>query len=783
MSSDNTDTVKEDNADNDKKAVAEIVTQSFPPSHILQDGRFIYLPPPTEMERSRFFERAIAKYGLLESDMAATAASATAKEQQQQQEKEKAAEEKEEEGGDAAKKDDTAPKVHPLALASARIQGSGMNELNRAINLSTLVNTGEYFGLTNIVDPTLDLGAAVPGKAEGGAATPAAPTAAAASDATTATTPVTGAAATGAASATSATATGAAGAPAVASTPTAAAAAANAANVTATNTQAQKDMQQEQRVKAAYILKRKRAVFDKASRVLQRHQARLEAAITAQAVPDKRLKQLRPQWRLVAPEHGTRAKPHAVRPTEVIAVDVDVYDPMMSGGAINSASLVGRLASQVPRYATIELTEEFCQKEKQQSAKANLKSENTNDHDDDTAVKKGEDDGDNDDKPNATIKKEDEEDSAMDIDVEDEATAEAKAKVKVESSDNTNTKSEGKSTENDTDGADNKEELSGWTIAEPFAIADPTLGKISTDFDPNKVTYLTLQFDIEKPSSGFCMSSCLEPMTTTMMEMIKEEAPATEDEQGSSEAKNTKDDDVKDKSSSKRELPDDEQVLVSLQHSLFCAKLFESIRKELMGEDNDENPSQQQQQQSSSSALQSQNQSVVWLTSESEENYLPPPSVMVQPATHNSGAALCVVHCHSSEVKVQMDCEYTLRAKLVEADEQQKSKENSQYKSTIANSDSGSQTPQQLSLLCRSLLLHAQEAYHKHSLQESFTAAQKQREEQERKLETEGKPMGLDRIQKKDARKQPKILQSVVGLGSKMLFEQRIRKSLVVSWW
>ena len=38
------------------------VIQSFPPSHILEDGRLIYLPPPNAVERSRFFERSIARH-------------------------------------------------------------------------------------------------------------------------------------------------------------------------------------------------------------------------------------------------------------------------------------------------------------------------------------------------------------------------------------------------------------------------------------------------------------------------------------------------------------------------------------------------------------------------------------------------------------------------------------------------------------------------------------------------------------------------------------------------
>ena len=39
--------------------IQQSATQSFPPSHILQDGRFIYLPEATDHERSVFLQRSI----------------------------------------------------------------------------------------------------------------------------------------------------------------------------------------------------------------------------------------------------------------------------------------------------------------------------------------------------------------------------------------------------------------------------------------------------------------------------------------------------------------------------------------------------------------------------------------------------------------------------------------------------------------------------------------------------------------------------------------------------
>jgi hypothetical protein len=286
------------------------------------------------------------------------------------------------------------------------------------------------------------------------------------------------------------------------------------------------------------------------------------------------------------------------------------------------------------------------------------------------------------------------------------------------------------------------------------------------------VTHLTLQFDIEKPSTGFSMSYCLEPMTTTSLEKKEESSDVTKKE----EENPTESNKDKKKSNGDRKLPEDEQVLVSLQHSLFCAKLFEAIRQEIMGDDIGDD-SQSNVQHHSQQRSPQPTDAVMWLSSESEENFLPPPAVMVQPtgpSTSPGAAALCVVHCHASEVKVQLDSEYTLRAKLVEAQDQRQPKNDATNKST------GSQSPEQLLLLCRSLLLHAQEVYHKHSLQESLRAAQIVREEEEKRLQDANKPKGLDRIQKKEVRAKPKILQAVVALGTKMLFEQRIRKVLLV---
>ena len=581
------------------------VTQSLAPSHILGDGRVVHLPPPTDRDRIHFFQRSIARHGLLKEDID------PAEKQEREDEEEKKKEERKEEA-----------KIHPLALASAKLQSDGVNELNRAINLSTLVATNEYFGLSNIVDPSLEI-SDQPKSSDKEESKPAKPAAL--------------------------------------------------------------EVEEEQRVKASYVLKRKRAQFAKACDTLKRHRKRLAAAIVAQDQPDRRLRQLRPQWRLVAPEHGTRALAHATRPTEVIACDVDVY---LKG------TVLGRLASRVPRYATMELRQEYSvQQDLDQWEKEHFSKRDEDAMEVETKESSSDDD--------------DEKPDRMDV-----ATDEIEGETTVHN-------------EKERD-ANEKEEPGTWTRAEPFAIADPALGKLDADFDPEKVAMLTLQFDIEKDSTGFCQSAFLEPMS-----IIAGSAKASK-------------------------YQEDEKVLVALQHSLFCAKLFESIRRELAPDT--EEIGQIRTANRNTSA---------WLSGESDNNFLPPPNMMT--GDKSSGlASLCVVHCHEGEVKVQLDCEYTLRVKLVAEKDKEKRKAGTEH--------SGSQTPAQLLALCRTLLLHAQETYHRHSVEE---------EEKERIKSEEKKGAKLGHVLKKvEEEEKPRILQSSVDLGCKILFERRIRKTLTdVNQW
>lgn len=278
------------------------------------------------------------------------------------------------------------------------------------------------------------------------------------------------------------------------------------------------------------------------------------------------------------------------------------------------------------------------------------------------------------------------------------------------------------------------------TKAEPFAIADPTLGKIDVDFDPDKVPLLTLSLEIEKSSTGFVQraslsSSFLKP----------------------------------DIQSGGTQLHPDERVIEALQHSLFCASLFESMRAEIIPSSSD--------LVSTLSSPQNQQKSVAWLSSEMEESFLPSISEMVGQKTARGGEALLlsVIHCHEGEVKVQLDEEYSITVKLIEAGTASAAADtnstvNGEEKRKLSKADSGSQSTSQLKTLCRTLLLHSQSLYHDHCI--------KTRARQSSEVRTETNlANGLARKNKASSTS-PQILQSCVGLGCKLIFERKVRMVL-----
>eukprot|EP00532_Pseudo-nitzschia_australis_P009028 CAMPEP_0168169586 /NCGR_PEP_ID=MMETSP0139_2-20121125/3719_1 /TAXON_ID=44445 /ORGANISM="Pseudo-nitzschia australis, Strain 10249 10 AB" /LENGTH=309 /DNA_ID=CAMNT_0008087019 /DNA_START=138 /DNA_END=1068 /DNA_ORIENTATION=- len=210
----------------------------------------------------------------------------------------------------------------------------------------------------------------------------------------------------------------------------------------------------------------------------------------------------------------------------------------------------------------------------------------------------------------------------------------------------------------------------------------------------------------------------------------------------------------------------DEELLISLQHSLFCANLFESMRSELDPDTTSGNNNERRGNSFSVRRPKKALQSMAWLASEVKKK----------------------------EVKVQLDSEYQLCLKLVEANLEQTIASSSSSSSSQRKKErdgkvgrgskdresSGSQSPARLHAFCRALLLYAQDVYHRHSLY----LHEREKKMREDEIAKGDKPRGLARIKKEDAPEKARILQSCVSLGSKMLFEQRIRKAISnVSEW
>ena len=481
----------------------------------------------------------------------------------------------------------------------------------------------------------------------------------------------------------------------------------------------------------------------------------------------------------------------------------------MGGSSSNSnskISLAGRLASRVPRFATIELRDNFKLQERKDQDRYENQDENTEEEKGSKDEKKEKDINDSSDTATTEKTKVSKESPSRDQEMKDVGEDEQKDRK------NDNKKDGGSPNKKDGDSSNKRDnddvvmqdatsEENGndasskgitkeieddafaakWTRAEPFALADPTLGRVIENFDPSKIPMLNLQLDIQKSATGFLQSACLEPMTT----ISSSSSSSSRSSHPSAKEGTTT---VSSEKSSDAATNGDEELLISLQHSLFCANLFESMRSEL-DPDSTSGNNDRRGGNSFSARRPKTLQSMAWLASESEENYLAPPSFLVGSNLGRGLAALSVVHCHEGEVKVQLDSEYQLCLKLVEANAEEtiaspsqlrKEKESKVGGSFEDRKNSGSQSPAQLHAFCRALLLYAQDVYHRHSLY----LHEREKKKREDEIAKGDGPRGLARIKKEDAPEKARILQSCVSLGSKMLFEQRIRKALSrVSEW
>lgn len=685
----------------------------IPPSHILSDGRYVHLPPPTINEQSAYFERAVASHGLISIDDNNDGGDGRRKKtgRQNSKKRRRAAEDGEEVG----KKDDdddnngaaksSTPFVHPLAIASARLRAHGIDELSKAINLGGLVMGGEYFGLSNIVANADRSAAGKPSPNGDDDETKKKKT-----DSTIKTAKIE-------------------------STNS------SSSSSTSSNNNGTIILDEitsiDQRLRSSYILDRRQLQYTTASTSLTRHARLLLSSIAAARIVDGRLRSLRHRWTMAVPDHGTSVNAGPVRPSETVAVDVEVYnrrrDGLVGGGSSNAAAAattMGSIAKRVPRYATLELNDEYDIVPDIVSLRTRIR----NVIDSLSQQQMGDDQGTDD----------------MEVDDNNNDDEYKKKKIPPPSS----------------LGNNNAELVSCKTKAEPYAVAaTPTLGRMDSNNnldDPNKVPLLTLLFEIEKPSTGFVERATL----------------------------SSNNNDGGDSSLDHHHTQPDEYVIESLQHSLFCASFFECIRAEIIP------TSSTTQQQQSYSQQQQKHKSFAWLSSEMEESFLPPPSLMAGDNTNNS-QQLCVIHCHEGEFKVQLDAEYSLTVKLIEAgtaaaigtinDTVDSNKtSDTTTGSTVqqlndcssSNNDgmnriSGSQSPTQLKTLCRTLLLHSQSLYHDHCMR-----ANKEGRSIDPSTTQNEVPADVLFARKKSETKYsstPNILQNCVTLGCKIVLEKKVR--------
>lgn len=467
-------------------------------SHILPDGTFVNLPKPTQRERANFFARSIANYKLI-----------SARQDNDNGVKVEGEEEgggggiagkKENENGDREQKG--ADYVHPLAVASARLQGVGVAELSKAVNLSSLVGTnsshdeGCYFTLANVIDDdAAALAAAATHRREMDVRKNSGDDkdSAAISDSKK--------------DEVSANAGNNDGG------------AANFSNKTVED--ATRKLKQDRKLRAQYLLKRKRLSYAKtisandkkihpwsAADVLELHAKRLKSQLKRQRVVDRRLLDLRKKWKLSLPDHGTRVVAPA-RPQEIVAVDLKVYSSLTQHDSLdvtpsnvyllrheqelqrrqqqaNSIEATTAMNKMVPYYATIELDDEIdaAAVEALLLSRKNCKNQADNM-------------GSN---------------SVQSVDALDQKR---------------------------------KKDISKATRAEPLYTSSQISSRaISSNEDITTSQQLTLLVCIEKESTGFSKS----------VRLLTEK------------------------------LDDDDMSIVSLQHSLFCSSLFDCIRTEIARE-------------------------------------------------------------------------------------------------------------------------------------------------------------------------------------------------------
>ena len=771
----------------------EFESLSKPPSSVLEDGRFVYLPP---LNQNTFFSRSVAKFNLVNAEGSTSTTSSSSPYSTDDNSHKKVSVDNDnnmdvdvndsslDSNQNQVSKDTSTsssssspPQIHPIQIASARIHTLGISELSKVINLSSLIQSNEYFGLTSVFDKSTLMNNNKNNNNDPVSSTSSTSIPPTKSTETTSTK----------IQSSVRNNDGTTNKLLISSNDT------NTKNITKNEKDIivqQKDEEKttqmkEQILRSEYILKRKQLQYESSYTSLQSHYKRLKVLTTTQHTLDTRLLELRKRWRLNVPNHGVHVQ-YPIQPTDVIAVDVDIYASRNDEEEVyyigSKSNDKNSRKAKVPRFATIELSNDYNIQEQMKRRHSHHHHHHKRHH-------------------------------SHSHDHHDNHIQEEKIKDHNQAQ---------------------KQDFDGHhTVAQPFLITESTSSSLFDNFNSSNnsnsnLPMLTLVFQIEKSSTGFKQSVALSSnseissLTSSSSSSSLTKAENNDEVDTIEKEQNVTQSIIRNKT----KLQKDELYIQSLQHSLFCSNIFDIIRQEIIGEPNpSSNQVQSRQAQKHNNSRNSvstkgglstgvANQQITWLSSEMEDSFLPSPSLMagfssIQRNTEdgdilnrpNSQPQISVIYCHEGEVKVQLDSEYAFSVKLVDINNQDI--DNQSCKSGEDNGskcDSGSQSPEQLNILCRLLLLQAQYVYHenrKAQIQKLNEAREAQRKNNDdtsnmntrvdysagikRKGQTAKENQSNQKLQL-SAMSPPHILQSCVLLGKKFILEKKIRNALKVSF-
>jgi hypothetical protein len=145
---------------------------------------------------------------------------------------------------------------------------------------------------------------------------------------------------------------------------------------------------------------------------------------------------------------------------------------------------------------------------------------------------------------------------------------------------------------------------------------------------------------------------------------------------------------------------------------------------------------------------------------------------------------IAVIYCHDGEVKVQLNEEYSLIVKLEDTNKQAQSSDNNEESTMPSDKDSGSQSKDELDILCRILLLHAQYVFHENKKLSELDIFIESRNKEANQISKVDYSVGISKsttkIKKKALNDSFPILQSCVALGLKILLDRRVKGILSV---